>query len=101
MSLFDKTHNTDPVEVAFGCRSHESRGEGYWDGAFVIIKSKDDVFKAFTFEYKKDTISELDNLELAIDLCVNTNELAELYTINGALVDKETTKLFTKKKQSL
>lgn len=68
MSLFDKTHNTDPVEVAFGCRSYESHGEGYWDGAFVIIKSKDDVFKAFTFEYKKDTISELDNLELAIDL---------------------------------
>lgn len=47
------------------------------------------------------THDNLEDLELAIDLCVNTSELAELYTLNGSLVDKETTKLFTKKKQSL
>jgi hypothetical protein len=47
------------------------------------------------------THDNIEDLELAIDLCVNTNELAELYTLNGQLVDKEITKLFTKKKQSL
>jgi hypothetical protein len=40
-------------------------------------------------------------LELAIDLCISTNELAELYTLNQELADKEVTKLFTKKKQTL
>lgn len=71
MLLFEKTHTSDPVEFAFGCRSPKSKGVGYWDGAFVIIKSKDDVFKAFAFEYKKDSISEVDNLEESIKLYTN------------------------------
>ena len=47
------------------------------------------------------THDNLDDLELAIDLCISTNELAELYTLNQELADKEVTKLFTKKKQTL
>lgn len=47
------------------------------------------------------THDNLDDLELAIDLCISTNELAELYTLNQILADKEVTKLFTKKKQTL
>ena len=47
------------------------------------------------------THDNLDDLELAIDLCISTNELAELYTLNQELADKEVTKLFTKKKESL
>jgi len=47
------------------------------------------------------THENLDDLELAIDLCISTNELAELYTLNQELADKEVTKLFTKKKQTL
>jgi hypothetical protein len=47
------------------------------------------------------THDNIDDLELAIDLCISTNELAELYTLNQELADKEVTKLFTKKKQTL
>jgi hypothetical protein len=43
----------------------------------------------------------LDDLELAIDLCISTNELAELYTLNQELATKDVTKLFTNKKQTL
>jgi hypothetical protein len=43
----------------------------------------------------------VDDLELAIDLCVNTTELSQLYALNGELVTKEVTKVFTNKKQSL
>jgi phage recombination protein Bet len=42
-----------------------------------------------------------DDLELAIDLCVNTTELSQLYALNNELATKEVTKLFTKKKESL
>lgn len=42
-----------------------------------------------------------DDLELAIDLCVNTTELSQLYALNNELATKEITKLFTKKKESL
>ena len=47
------------------------------------------------------THDNLDDLELAIDLCISTNELAELYTLNQEIATKEVTKLFTKKKQTL
>jgi hypothetical protein len=47
------------------------------------------------------THESVDDLELAIDLCVNTTELAQLYALNNDLATKEVTKLFTKKKQSL
>ncbi len=47
----------------------------------------------------------VDDLELAIDLCVNTTELSQLYALNNDIVEKEVAKeitnLFTKKKQSL
>ncbi len=47
----------------------------------------------------------VEDLELAIDLCVNTTELSQLYALNNDIVerevDKEITKLFTKKKQTL
>ena len=47
----------------------------------------------------------VDDLELAIDLCVNTTELSQLYALNNDIVErevaKEVTKLFTKKKQTL
>jgi butyrate kinase len=47
----------------------------------------------------------VDDLELAIDLCVNTTELSQLYALNNDIVErevaKEITKLFTKKKQTL
>jgi phage recombination protein Bet len=43
----------------------------------------------------------LDDLELAIDLCINTTELSQLYALNGELATKDVTKLFTKKKQTL
>ena len=47
------------------------------------------------------THDNVEDLELAIDLCISTNELAELYTLNQELADKDVTKLFTKKKQTL
>jgi phage recombination protein Bet len=47
----------------------------------------------------------VDDLELAIDLCVNTTELSQLYALNNDILErevaKEVTKLFTKKKQTL
>jgi hypothetical protein len=43
----------------------------------------------------------VDDLELAIDLCINTTELSQLYALNGELINKEVTKVFTNKKQSL
>jgi phage recombination protein Bet len=43
----------------------------------------------------------VEDLELAIDLCINTNELSQLYALNSELATKDVTKLFTKKKQTL
>jgi phage recombination protein Bet len=47
------------------------------------------------------THDNLEDLELAIDLCVNTTELSQLYALNSELATKDVTKLFTKKKQTL
>jgi phage recombination protein Bet len=47
------------------------------------------------------THNNLEDLELAIDLCVNTTELSQLYALNSELATKDVTKLFTKKKQTL
>jgi len=47
------------------------------------------------------THENLEDLELAIDLCINTTELSQLYALNSELATKDVTKLFTKKKQSL
>ena len=47
------------------------------------------------------THNNVEDLELAIDLCISTNELAELYTLNQELATKDVTKLFTKKKETL
>jgi hypothetical protein len=47
------------------------------------------------------THENLEDLELAIDLCINTTELSQLYALNSELATKDVTKLFTKKKQTL
>jgi phage recombination protein Bet len=47
------------------------------------------------------THENVEDLELAIDLCINTTELSQLYALNSELATKDVTKLFTKKKQSL
>jgi hypothetical protein len=47
------------------------------------------------------THDNAEDLELAIDLCINTTELSQLYALNSELATKDVTKLFTKKKESL
>jgi phage recombination protein Bet len=47
------------------------------------------------------THENVEDLELAIDLCINTTELSQLYALNSELATKDVTKLFTKKKQTL
>lgn len=42
--------------IAFGCRSPESKGEGYWDGAYVYIHHKH-LKVAVVFQNNVDFIS--------------------------------------------
>ena len=43
----------------------------------------------------------IEDLELAIDLCVTTSELSQLYELNRNHATKEVTKLFSNKKATL
>ena len=63
MSIFENTNSKKPVEIAFGCRSPVSKGQGYWDGAFIIIKNVNESIKSFTFDDNKDAIIEYDNIQ--------------------------------------
>lgn len=63
MSIFENTNSKKPVEIAFGCRSPLSKGSGYWDGAFIIIKNENESIKSFTFDDNKDAIIEYDNIQ--------------------------------------
>jgi len=68
LAIFEGTASPKPLEIAFGCRSPTSKGSGYWDGAYIIIKNKDEMIKAFTFDNSKDAIIEYDNIKDAFKI---------------------------------
>jgi len=63
MSIFENTNSHKKIEIAFGCRSPLSKGQGYWDGSFIIIKNENESIKSFTFDDNKDAIIEYDNIQ--------------------------------------
>jgi hypothetical protein len=55
------------AEIAFGCRDPKSKGYGYWDSAFVVIKEKGcDIIKCFLFQDGQDDVEEVLNVEEAV-----------------------------------
>lgn len=66
MALFDATREKTPVEMIFGCRDSLSQGEGYWDGAFVVIKCKNGQLRTYFFKDGFDSVEEPGNITNAL-----------------------------------
>ena len=60
LNILDKAVENDfnitDYTIAFGCRSPESKGVGYWDGAYVYIQ-QNNITVAVVFQNNVDYIS--------------------------------------------
>lgn len=66
-ALFDVARDDKQVEIVFGCRHPRSKGDGYWDGAFVVLKEKNgECYKCFLFQDGQDDVDEVQTIKEAM-----------------------------------
>lgn len=66
VTLFNQKDTNLSTEIVFGCRNPKSKG--YWDGVHIVLKNKNENFKAYSFINHNATYKESYNLNDSIKL---------------------------------